>query len=368
MWTKPYGQTGKDVTVVGFGGMRFADPEDIDKNAEIVRYAHERGITYFDTAPFYCKDKSEEIMGAALRALPRESFTVSSKCMAADGNEFRASLEKSLKRLQVDRIDFFHIWCLVTPGQWEERIAGGAVAAAEKAKEEGLVGHVVCSAHLAGKDLASVLSEGVVEGVTLGYSAVNFPYREEAVQAAGRLGLGVAAMNPLAGGLIPQHADRFSFLQGPEEASVVAAALRFVVSHPDITCALVGFTTCEHIDEAVEAVQDFKPYDDERIAAIRGEILDSFDGFCTGCGYCLPCPEGVNIPRLMDAFNMRLMHGEDPKHIVDRLKWHWNMTPEAAKACALCGACEERCTQHLPIRRRIEAIADLADQGEQADR
>ncbi|MGA2801706.1 MAG: aldo/keto reductase [Verrucomicrobiota bacterium] len=138
MWKKTYGKTGKDISVIGFGGMRFPKPNDIDGSAELVTYAHSKGINYFDTAPFYCDDKSEEITGAAIKQLPRDSFYVSTKCAAADGAELRSSLECSLKRLNVEQIDFFHIWCLMFPNQLPERIAKGAVPAALKAKEEGL--------------------------------------------------------------------------------------------------------------------------------------------------------------------------------------------------------------------------------------
>lgn len=127
MWCKPYGKTGKEISVSGFGGMRFANPEDIDANAEIVLYAHEKGVNYFDTAPNYCKDKSEDIVGPAITRMKRDEFHVSTKCMPADGGEFRAGLEKSLKRLHVDQIDFFHVWCITSPDMWRQRVKGGAV-------------------------------------------------------------------------------------------------------------------------------------------------------------------------------------------------------------------------------------------------
>ncbi len=361
MWSKPYGSTGKQVSVIGFGGMRFANPDDIDANAEVVLHAYERGITYFDTAPHYCQDKSEAILGAAFRKMTPGTFYSSSKCMAADGDEFRRSLEQSLGRLGLDRITFFHIWCLIRPEQWGERVRGGAVEAALKAKEEGLIEHVVASAHLAGDDIRELLTHGEIEGITLGYCALNFPYRQDGVRAAGELGKGCVTMNPLAGGLIPQHPERFAFLKGPDDPSVVAAALRFNVSDPDVTCALVGFTTKAHVDEAVEAVEGFTPYSDARRDALRQHILDSFGELCTGCGYCLPCPEGIPIPQMMDVYNLRLI-GQDDKTLKGRLKWHWNVEAEMAAQCVECGVCEDRCTQHLPIRDRLKEVAALAEE------
>ena len=362
MWYKPYGKTGKEISAVSFGGMQFHNPQDIDANAEVVMYAYERGINYFDTAPLYCEDRSEDITGAAIKQMKPGTFYVSTKCSSPDGDILRKSLEKSLKRLNVERIDFFHIWCIVTLDQWRQRIDGGAVAAAEKAKDEGLVDHITVSSHLPGDELKHVLAEGPFDGVTLGYCAINFPYRDAAVKAAGEAGLGVVTMNPLGGGLIPQNAERFDFIRSHDDPSVVAAAIRFNVSNPNITSALVGFTTKQHVDEAVDAVDNFIPHDAAHIAAMRETILDTFDGLCTGCGYCLPCPEGVPIPKLMDAYNFKILSADAPQAIPNRLEWHWNLKAQDAKVCSLCGDCEDKCTQRLPIRDRLAEIAKLADQ------
>jgi predicted aldo/keto reductase-like oxidoreductase len=359
MWTKPYGKTGVDVSVIAFGGMRFAKPADLDASAAVVRYAHARGINYFDTAPFYCEDKSEEIMGHAFRTMPRSSFYLSTKCGAAEGGELRASLERSLMRLRVDYIDFFHIWCLLRPDQLEERIRKGAIGAAQKAKEEGLIKHLVVSSHLGGEDNATVLDSGLFEGITIGYNALNFPFRVKTLDAAARHNVGVVTMNPLGGGLIPRNAERLAFLKGPQDRDVVQAALRFNVSQPAITAALVGFSSEREVDEAVAAVENFTPYSAAHIEQVKSNIGASFEGFCTGCGYCLPCPAAVEIPKMMDAFNAKILDGSDGA-ITDRLKWHWGLAPDAAAACIDCGACETVCTQHLPIRDRLKSIAALA--------
>ena len=120
MLYKTYGQTGKEVSVVGFGGMRFPGPQNIDTNAELILHAHRRGINYFDTAPYYCDDRSEESFGVAIKHLPPGSFYISTKCGEADGAKLRASLERSLQRLGVPRIHFFHLWCLLRPGEWDD--------------------------------------------------------------------------------------------------------------------------------------------------------------------------------------------------------------------------------------------------------
>lgn len=363
MQTRPYGQTGKELSLLGCGGMRFSEPDKIDEMAEVVLHAYRRGVNYFDTAPGYCHDHSETILGTAFQHMPPDTFYVSTKSGGADGAEVRRQLETSLERLGVERIHFYHIWCVITLDDWSRRVEGGAVAAAIRAKEEGLIEHVVVSSHLPGEELCTVLDEGPFEGVTLGYCAINFPYRQQAMDEAGRRGLGVVTMNPLGGGLIPQNAERFDFIRSHDDPSVVAAALRFNLSCPAVTSALVGFSNTTQVDEAVDAVEDFRPYDEAHATALREKIVESFDGLCTGCGYCLPCPEGLNLPRLMDAYNVGMLSGGDlAEHIRYRLRMHWNLSPEAASACTQCGLCEERCTQHLPIRERLAYIASLSEE------
>lgn len=358
MWTKPYGSTGKKISAVSFGGMRFGTPEDIDAMADVVLHAYHKGINYFDTAPGYFGGKSEEIMGAAFKQMPRDTFYASTKSMKSDADEMRAELEQSLDRMNVDVIDFFHIWCIVTLDAWQERLDGGAVAAALKAKEEGLVNHVVVSSHLPGDELSRVIDEGPFEGVLLGYCATNFPYREAAVNLAGERNLGVMTMNPLAGGAIPNNPERFDFIRGPDDANVVEAAIRFNVSNPNITSALVGFSDKDQVDQAVAAVEAFEPYPTEHIAEVRQHVQEAFNDLCTGCGYCLPCPQELDVPKLMDAHNVAVLAGGDMSAAAGRLKYHWFSSAGNPDDCSQCGLCESRCTQQVPIRQRMSNLAE----------
>lgn len=356
MLYRNYGKTGKDISTIGFGGMRFANPLNLEESSELVLYAHSQGINYFDTAPMYCDDRSEGIMGAALSQLPRESYYVSSKCSRPSANELQKSLEQSLERLQVETIDFFHIWHLMNPDDWQKRLQGGAVEAAIRAKEQGLIRHLVCSSHMQGDELSAVLDENIFEGVLLGYNVLNFPYRSAAVKLAGSKGLGVVTMNPLGGGLIPQNPERFSFLAEDNAGGVVEAALRFNVSNPYISSALVGFSNKDEIDQAVAAMEKFTPDSEQRQSRIKQKIEAAFNDLCTGCGYCLPCPVDIPIPKYLDAYNQILLKQGERDAALDRLKWHWNLTGGKSKECIQCSLCEERCTQHLPIQQRL---ADL---------
>ena len=360
MLTKPYGTTGIDATVIGFGAMRFPQPKDTEAMAAIVRHAFDRGINYFDTAPAYCEGLSEGIFGAAFRTMPRDKYYVATKSNKADASELRRDVETSLERMGVDSLDVLHIWWVLSLEAYRGRVDGGAVAEAIKLKEEGLVKHLAISSHMRGDELAVVLDDSPFEGVLLGYNATNFPTRQAAVDFCGDKKLGVVAMNPLAGGVIPQNPETFSFLKGDHSPSVVAGALRFIVSQPAITTALVGFSSTEHVDQAVDAVADFIPYSQARMDEIGAHILDSFDGLCTGCGYCLPCPKGVPIPAFMDLYNHSILTGGEG--VTGRMKWHWGIDPASGKACTDCGLCETKCTQHLPIRERLQAVLDAVEE------
>ena len=110
MMYREYGTTGLEVSAVGFGGMRFDENQDIETCASMLKYAYDRGINYFDTAPGY--GRSEDIFGVALKAMVKtrgdKPFYVSSKSMKSDPALLRKDLEKSLERMGLDYIDFFH--------------------------------------------------------------------------------------------------------------------------------------------------------------------------------------------------------------------------------------------------------------------
>jgi len=357
---REYGTTGEKLSAIGFGGMRFPNSEDLEASAEIVLAAFEAGVNYFDTAPGYCGDRSEIIVGRAVKEMKRRGgkFYVSTKSMKSEPAELRAELETSLKRLNVEAIDFYHCWCVMTMEAWAGRKSGGAVKEMLKAREEGLIRHACISGHLSGEEFAEVLGEGFFEGVTLGYSALNSPYRAAGIEAARGRDLGVVIMNPLGGGLIPKHPDRFGFIRHPEDPSLVAGALRFVLSTPGVTVALVGMDSPEHAREAAAVGDSFTPMSGRDLDAVARSVEEKFDKLCTLCRYCEVCPEGIPVHKYMSAYNSKAL--EDEKAMKGQIEWHWGIEAQALKlgeTCTQCGACQEHCTQHLPIVERLGEIA-----------
>ena len=354
---REYGLTGVKVSALGFGGMRFRNTDDAEACAALVKACHDAGITYFDTAIGY--GKSEEVMGLALREMNKtraqRPFYVSTKTFGATGDAVRRDLETSLKRLQLDYVDFYHMWCILNPEAFAQR--KDVLRTFERLRDEGLIRHVCVSSHMAGSEIGAMLRDYPFEGVLLGYSAMNFAFREEGVAEAARLRRGVVAMNPLGGGIIPQHPERFDFVRARPDETVVDGALRFLFDDPRIAVTLVGMRDLGDLQAALKAMEGFTPRPPETRERMRAAVRVAFDQLCTGCRYCDSCPQDLPIPRLMDAYNQFMLSGE-LKDIVNRLDWHWGILNENnyLDRCTECGACEAVCTQKLPIIRRLKEI------------
>lgn len=362
MYYKQYGNTDMMVSAVGMGTMRYNDEDikagNLAKCAEIVLYAHEKKINFFDSAPFYCDDKSEEITGMALSQLPRSSYYVSSKVNMGvlggkfSADEFRKRLEKSLSRLKVDYLDYYYLWCLLDLKSFATQY-DTMYSSFENAKKEGLIRNITFSSHMQGNDLVEVINKDAFQGMLIGYNALNYRFRQAGISAAYKKGMGITVMNPLGGGLIPNNPEIFRYLAEGTDLTVPQAALRFVASHKEISVALAGCTTKQHVDDAIKAV-------DGLVEKPAGEIYAEYENkgialnnLCTGCAYCKHCPVNIDIPKYMDAYNEQILGN----NMHDRLQWHWGIPASLAAECIKCGKCETLCTQHLPIMERLEEIA-----------
>ena len=362
---REYGTTGKKVSVIGFGGMRFGKDEDYA--VEVVRHANRLGINYFDTAPFYCNDRSENIFGKAFKKMPGDFYvsTKSSVNKEATADQLRWRIENSLERLGVSKINFYHMWCIMDLKQYEKVMApGGPYEGALKAKEEGLIDHLVFSTHCKGEDIRKIVEDKAFEGVLLGYNVINHKYRQEGVEAALENNIGVVTMNPLGGGLIPQHSDYFSFLKQYEDETVSQAALRFNAAQRGITVSLAGMGTIEEVNENVKTMDYSISFSNEKITEIQTKLGDGLNNLCTTCGYCLKCPKKIKISTYLEAYNLMILDSKEAmyKHI-NWFKEKGNLTDKdiLPNECIACGVCEGLCTQKLPIIERLKELGKLME-------
>ena len=361
MQYRNYGKTGKKVSLLGFGGMRFSEIDNHDKCIDMMVRAAKGGVNYFDTAPGYFETKSESVYGKGFSELRRQSlpYYISTKTFQSEESEIRREIEASLKRLDVPAIDFYHIWCVTSLENWKERKNNGIIKSFQKLKEEKLINHICVSTHLIQNNIAELFTESIFEGVLFGYSAYNFKTREKAFATVQDKNLGAVIMNPLGGGIIPNNPELCKFLlkEGEEcnKENAVKAALQFLWDHKPLSVALVGFANSKEIDVALSAMESYKPRTNEELAAVKENASKCFEGVCTGCSYCDVCPQEIPVPKFMDAYNRKILGASD-EDIYNTLKWHWNLPPEIAKNCIQCGQCEANCTQHLNITERLEYI------------
>ena len=365
---RTFGQTGKVVSAVGFGGMRFDTTKTDAQNAQLILYAYENGINFFDTAPGYSDDRSVHIYSLAFKELSdqRDKFYVCTKAMPEKFDtaaKARDAVNRSLERMGLEWIDFFYVWCVRKMEHYSlAMMQGGEYEGLLQARQQGLIRHICISSHLQGEQIKTILSNQEFDGVLLGVNILNFPYRWSGVDYAHKQSIGVVAMNPLAGGVIPANEESLGFLCEYDKTPTMAA-LRFCLSCPQITVTLNGFTTKEHIDMACEVADRCREFTAEQIEEVRGRVSEQMNNLCTGCGYCLKqCPKKIPIASYMQVYNEMLFKGNDidmPKRLKGQREWGMLVERYAdADQCLRCHQCEEACTQHLDIMDRLTRIAD----------
>jgi predicted aldo/keto reductase-like oxidoreductase len=362
---RDYGKTGKKVSLLGFGGMRFKNIENHDECVNMMIAAAKGGVNYFDTAPKYFGIQSEEVFGEGLAEMRRQNlpYYVATKTFASTESDIRTEIEAQLKRLNVPSIDFYHAWCIKSLPEWQGRKDDGLIQTFQKLKSEGLIKHICVSSHCIQEEIENLLMDDIFEGVLMGYSAYNFKTREKAFNSIRAKKLGAGVMNPLGGGMIPQHPELFEYLKRDPKEATVDAALHFLWDHQDISVTLVGFGNEGEVKDALRAMENYVPRSAAELEAVKKAASISMEGLCTGCGYCEEgCPVKIPIPQLMDAYNQKLLHpNKDPKAITNRLLMHWGLNPKDAGKCIECAQCEAACTQHLPIIDRLKEISLLGE-------
>jgi predicted aldo/keto reductase-like oxidoreductase len=364
---KDFGETGVKVSALGFGAMRLPMIEkegkkyvDEDKAIQIIHRAFELGVNYIDTAPYYCESLSEAAVGKALKGW-RDKVYVSTKnpIENASGDDFRKRLEKSLKNLDVDSIDFYHMWGINWKAYKENiDVPNGPLQAAFRAKEEGLIKHMSFSFHDAPENMLKIIDTGNFETVLCQYNLLDRA-NEASIAHAHQKGLGVVIMGPVGGGRLGAPSPIIQDMLKGKAKSTAEMALRFVLANPNVTVALSGMSSIEMVEENAAVASIPGTLTNEELKKVEEMLAENrrlSELYCTGCNYCMPCPSGVNIPHIFRLMNYNRVYGlkDYASDEYAKLLDVNNKIGQAASACLECGACESKCPQHLEIINQLK--------------
>lgn len=354
------GRTGLTVSRLGFGAMRLPmvdGDKRINRDLAIpmIHTAFENGMTYIDTAIGYCHQDSQRVVGEALKGW-REKIVVSTKNHCYDDEkQWWTHLENSLERLGTDYIDIYN-----THGvSWKsycEQVDPSVSKWLMKAKEQGMIRHICTSFHDNNDALIKLVDTGFYESVTVQYNMLDRQL-EEGIAHAKAKGMGVVVMGPVGGGRLGEPSEALQDALA-QRASVPELAMRFVLANPDVDVALSGMSTMEQVLDNLRTCSDPEPLSDtdqEAIEAHLKKLKKMADLYCTGCQYCMPCPQNIPISRIFDLYNKARVYGlwESSKTAYKRIGKNPNNPAKQADACVDCGACEEKCPQDFPVRKNL---------------
>ncbi|MFW6133297.1 MAG: aldo/keto reductase [Planctomycetota bacterium] len=362
MQYRTLGRTGLKVSQLGFGAMRLpmtgeGDEARVDdeKAIPMIHRAFEAGVNYIDTAVMYCKGDSQRAVGEALKGW-RDKVVVSTKNHEyADEKKWWRHLEDSLRLLQVESIDVYNHHG-VNWNKYTELLEPKTSKWMLKARDQGLVKHICCSFHDGNDALMKLVDTGYPESITLQYNLLDRRLAE-GIAYAREKGIGVVVMGPVGGGRLGADSDVLKRMV-PGIERVPELALRFVLANPNVTMALSGMSTMQHVEENVATADDEVILSDDDKAALA-EHLERLDKmaelYCTGCKYCLPCPQNVEIPRIFSAYNMGRVWGlwDEARKSYRRIARNEKLGNQA-DACVDCGQCEDKCPQNIPIRKQLK--------------
>ena len=396
---------GETISMLGLGCMRLPTVQgagaghgarlDQDAVNEMVDYAIEHGINYFDTAPAY--GESEVVTGNALSRHPRESYLVATKMSNfayGPGNSpsldsAREMFERSLKNLQVDYVDFLLCHAVSTVSEFESRFENnGVLDYLKEQKALGRIRHLGFSFHGNNATLPKLLDKSDWDFVQI---QLNYADWKELASDSGPTesekassetlyntlvsrNIPVLVMEPVKGGALADVNDALKARMAERHPGLSPAgnALTFVGSLPGVMVTLSGMSNMAQLKENVALFTDFQPFDDKEMDFML-DIADLYNANvhvpCTACSYCMPCPNGVDIPGNFRLFNTASdqLRIPDPSH-KDKdykqnrklfLKGFKELGLKGADSCIDCNACLPKCPQHIRIPDQLHMVSNL---------
>jgi predicted aldo/keto reductase-like oxidoreductase len=373
MLTRRNDKNGDELAILGFGCMRFptkGNSIDEPRAIAMIRSAIEQGMNYFDTAYFYHAGKSESLLGDALTGGFRERVKVATKLPPFMVNKLEGAkkiFETQCTRLKTDYIDYYLLHMLSDKATLDRMISIGVMDWLEQLKKQGKVKNLGFSFHGNKADFEQILT-----AYQWDFCQIQYNYLDENNQAtksglmlAGSLGIPVIIMEPLRGGKLvnnlPEQVVK-EFHSFDANRTPAEWALRWIWNHPEVTVILSGMSDEKQLAENIALAQNAKAnsLSSEELAVfdrVKTIMLEKTKVPCTGCGYCTPCPSGVDIPGCFAAYN--------DKYLLDtkgnRFKYMQTIgvmskNPGYASLCTECGKCERHCPQNIQIRKELKVV------------
>jgi predicted aldo/keto reductase-like oxidoreductase len=382
MQYREFERLGKKVSALGFGCMRLPTRDGIPQSADIdetttirmIRHAIDRGVNYIDTAYPYHNGRSEVVTGKALGDGYRSRVLLATKSpvwLITKPGDFDRYLDEQLTRLGTDHIDVYLLHALGTE-RWEKIVLKHRlIERAEGAVRDGRIGRIGFSFH----DKSDVFRR-IVDGYD-GWSVcqIQYNYMDTENQAgtaglryAAAKGLGIVVMEPLLGGRLaaPPKAAAEVFRAADRDWTPAEWALQWVWDQPEASTVLSGMKALGEVEENLRAadrsgIGSLGPRDHVVFERARRILRERAPIPCTQCGYCRPCPSGVNIPRNFELYNDCVIY-DDPA--IPRVLYARFMPEgERASACTACRSCEEKCPQRITISDLMPEVHAVLGKG-----
>jgi predicted aldo/keto reductase-like oxidoreductase len=357
-------KNGDNLSVLAFGSMRL--PSDDKLASELVRHAVDQGVNYFDSA--YVYPGKEAQLGKALEGY-RDRVKIATKLppfLVRKTEDFDKIFNTELERLRTDHIDYYLLHMVTDVGVWEHMKELGFLEWYAKKHSAGQILNLGFSYH-GGKDEFVKL----IDANDWDFCMIQFNFYDEDRQAgrsgleyASRKGLPVMIMEPLRGGKLVNALPKAVYSAWDKayvKRSPAEWALRWVWNHPEVTTVLSGMNSMEMLDENIRIASEaqaeaFTDRDFQLFDKVRKLISEAMRVPCTSCAYCMPCPQGVDIPSCFTALNDISIEGKMSAFM--KYLQYTSMTAQtsAASRCIKCGKCEKHCPQGIPIRDKLDEV------------
>lgn len=356
-------------SLLGFGCMRFPTLSDgkIDeqKANEMLEYAYQNGVNYFDNAYMYLDFQDEKFVGKFLKNKPRNSFYVTSKLpigMINSLEEAKKIFFEQLENLQIDHFDFYLLHCL-NKENFKKIKNYEIMPWILEMQKNGKINKLGFSFH----DSYDVFEEIVnfhnwdFCQIQYNYIDTNYQAGDKGYELAKSKGIPVVVMEPVRGGQLCNLSDNIAklFKEYNESASLASWGYRWVASHDNVKVILSGMSNLEQVKDNLNTFNNYSLLNKEEeqiIKKVAQKILASQYNKCTQCAYCQPCPNGVNIPQIFRAWNNYGMFNNKENFI-----YYYERLSDIEKPtnCIKCGSCENKCPQNMKIREDLIKVYEL---------